>query len=72
MNKKSPKGSATAEAPVPAQFHTIDEVAQYLAVSPRTVRRWIDAKRLAAIRIGTTIRISDVSIKFLIEAGGDK
>ena len=38
---------------------TIDQVAQHLQVSTKTIRRWIDAGDLTAHRLGRQLRISE-------------
>jgi excisionase family DNA binding protein len=43
-------------------FYTIADVAECLDVSIRTVRRWIDSRRLAAHRMGRVRRISDADL----------
>ena len=43
-------------------FLTIDETAQILKVSPRTVRRWIKQGDLPSIKIGNTVRILENEI----------
>jgi excisionase family DNA binding protein len=40
------------------RFYSIDEVANLLGVSPRTVRRWIKDRKLRAHRFGRTVRIA--------------
>ncbi len=41
------------------RFYTIASVAELLAVSTRTVRRWIERGHLVAHRFGTAVRIAD-------------
>jgi excisionase family DNA binding protein len=41
------------------KFFTIPEVAECLNVSTRTVRRWIDARRLAAHKFDGIVRIAE-------------
>jgi len=54
-------------SPVPANRHqegshglpellTIAEVATFLRVNPKTIRRWVTARRIPCLRIGTRIR----------------
>lgn len=44
-------------SPVPDELLTINEVAGMMKVSPRTVRRWVEAGELRVIRLpGRTIR----------------
>ena len=40
-------------------FYTIAEVAELLAVTTRTIRRWIKAGDLVAHRKGVVVRIAD-------------
>ncbi len=42
---------------------TIKDVAAYAKVSPKTVRRWIDAKELPVYRLGRAIRISEEDLR---------
>ncbi len=35
---------------------TLEEVADFLRVDPKTVRRWVAARRIPCLRIGTRIR----------------
>ena len=48
-----------------ANFLTIDEAAEKLKVSPRTVRRWIKQGDLPAIKIGQTVRILEKELEQL-------
>jgi excisionase family DNA binding protein len=50
---------ATSSAIAPGRFYSIDEVADHLGVSPRTIRRWINAGKLRAHRFGRTLRIAN-------------
>lgn len=42
----------------PTALLTVEQVADACAVSPRTVRRWIDDDELLAHRLGRLVRIS--------------
>jgi excisionase family DNA binding protein len=54
------------------KLHTVDEFADLLGVSPRTVQRLIKSRALPAYRIGRLVRISDADAKaFLEELRGD-
>ena len=44
--------------PATTEFLTIVEVAQLMAVNPRTVRRWIKSGRLVAHRARRVVRIA--------------
>jgi excisionase family DNA binding protein len=48
----------------PEQLLTVSEVAGRLAVSEKTIRRWIAAGSLPAVRLGRLVRVSS---KLLIE-----
>jgi len=52
MKSKSDAG------PRPAEFLTVSQLAEELAVADRTVRRWINAGMLRIHRLGRQIRIS--------------
>jgi excisionase family DNA binding protein len=41
-----------------AKFLTIDEVAELLDVTPRTVRRWIESGQLVTHRVRRVVRIA--------------
>jgi excisionase family DNA binding protein len=47
---------------------TIEQVAERLEVSPRTVRRWISAGALAVHRFGRTVRISEPDLTACLAA----
>lgn len=55
-------------------MRTIKEVAEEFKVSVKTVRRWIKAGRLKAIKIDGTIRINEEEFNRLIGKikGGDE
>lgn len=51
--------------PSPAEpLWTLHEVATYLKVHPKTVRRWLKCRALPCVRVGTRIRFdpSDVAL----------
>jgi excisionase family DNA binding protein len=50
------------------KFYTIDQVAEFLNVSSRTVRRWIAGGRLVAHRFGSTVRISEMNLTAFLGA----
>jgi excisionase family DNA binding protein len=59
--KPTPPKPVKPRLPRPApqpQFITIAEAAARLGVSEKTIRRWIAAGLLAAVRMGSQIRIS--------------
>ena len=60
-NNPTPPKRANPRKPKPApqpQFITIADAAARLGVSEKTIRRWIAAGLLAAVRMGSQIRIS--------------
>jgi len=48
-------------------FHTVNEVADALGVSARSVRRWIKRGDLIAHHFGTAVRVADSDHKAFIE-----
>jgi excisionase family DNA binding protein len=50
------------------QLWTIDETAEVLNVSPRTVRRLIESGALRAHRLGRLVRISDDDVTAFLSA----
>jgi excisionase family DNA binding protein len=48
------------------QLLTVPEVAEILRVSPRTVRRMIDDKRLPVVRLGRAVRVRLEALAALI------
>lgn len=48
--------------PLP-RFFTVPQVADMLAVSQRSIRRWIAAGELSAHRWGRQVRISEVDLR---------
>ena len=47
---------------------TINQVAETLQVSPRTVRRWIDAGSLQHYKLGRQIRIAERDLRLFLGA----
>lgn len=56
--------TATASAPL----MTPQAAAAHLDVHPRTIRRWIEAGDLAAVRIGSVVRIRPADLDAFISA----
>lgn len=52
--------------PIP-RFYTVMQVAELLAVSTRSVRRWIAAGELSAHKFGRQIRISDIDLGAFVQ-----
>ena len=55
----------------PLRLRTIDETAEILSVSSRTVRRLIDSGALPVHRFGRSVRVSDPDIAQLMAASRD-
>jgi excisionase family DNA binding protein len=53
------------------KLRTIDETADILSVSTRTVRRLIDSGALPVHRFGRSVRVSDPDISLLLAASRD-
>ena len=53
-------------APADEKFYTVEQVAEDLNVSPRSVRRWIRSKALVAHRFGASVRIAESERKAFI------
>jgi excisionase family DNA binding protein len=51
----------------PMRFYSMAHVADLLAVSPRSVRRWIATGELLAHRFGRQVRISESDLRAFIE-----
>ena len=56
-----------SQANSPDDFYRIGEVAEKLAVSPRTVRRWIDDRVLARRKLGRSVRVSARDLQAFLE-----
>lgn len=46
---------------------TVNEVAERVRVNPRTVRRWIDADKLRAVRVMGNIKIESTEVDNLVK-----
>jgi excisionase family DNA binding protein len=65
-------GNSTPARPGKGErFYTIADVAELLAVSKRTVSRWIAIGELRAHRFGRAVRISDTDLRALLGTHGD-
>ena len=49
------------------RFYTVSQVANLLAVSSRSVRRWIAARDLLAHKFGRQVRISEIDLRAFVE-----
>jgi excisionase family DNA binding protein len=50
-----------------ARFYTVAQVADLLAVSTRSIRRWIAAGELLAHKFGRQVRISEIDLRAFVE-----
>jgi excisionase family DNA binding protein len=48
------------------KFFTIAEVAEFVGMSERTVRRWIERKKLVAHHFGPLVRIAESDLRAFI------
>jgi excisionase family DNA binding protein len=51
----------------PMRFYTIAQVADLLAVSPRSVRRWVASEELLAHKFGRQVRIAEIDLRAFVE-----
>lgn len=49
------------------QLYTVDEVADFLRVSPRTIRRYIKDGKLNGFKVGQAWRFSDTEVARFIQ-----
>ena len=63
------KVKAEAKAP---KFYTIEQIAECVDSSTRTVRRWIEKKLLVAHRINGLVRISEADFQAFLAAHRDR
>jgi excisionase family DNA binding protein len=49
------------------RFYTVAQVAELLAVSTRSVRRWIVRGELLAHKFGRRVRISEIDLRVFVE-----
>lgn len=61
-----------ADLSVYSRLLTVSETAELLAVSEKTIRRWIAAGRLPAVRFGRLVRISIKSLNEYMQLNGEK
>jgi excisionase family DNA binding protein len=51
------------------EFLTVYEVAALLRLNAQTIRNWIDAGQLPAVRIGRRVRVTRADLDRVMEAG---
>lgn len=59
-------------AALPSRLYSVKEVAQRLAVSIKSVRRWITAGDLRAYRLGHQLKISAEDLRSFLDRRGAK
>ena len=69
MSASGPVRSVTSDLSVKPMtgFYTVEQIADLLAVSTRSVRRWIAAGELLAHKFGRQVRISEVDLRAFVE-----
>lgn len=63
--------SLPIQSRAPERLLTVSEAAGLLAVSEKTIRRWIAAGRLPAVRLGRLVRVLSKSLNELIQLNED-
>lgn len=53
-------------------FYTVEEIADQLRVSIYTVREWIKAGKLEAVKVGKHYRVSETQLNNYLEANKTK
>jgi excisionase family DNA binding protein len=59
------------DQPKSPKFYTIEEIAECMGSSTRTVRRWVERKLLIAHRIDGLVRISEADFLAFLAAHRD-
>jgi excisionase family DNA binding protein len=67
----TPQSGARRRGREAIKFFTIDEVAESLNVSTRTVRRWIDSGELVTHHFGAAVRISEADLRAFLALNRD-
>ena len=52
----------------PIKFYTLNEVAEILQLTPRTIQSYVKDKKIRAIKFGRVWRISDEDLRTFVEA----
>jgi excisionase family DNA binding protein len=64
--ERAERASKLRASGAPAKFYTVAQVAEMLAVSVRTVHRWIERGELPVHRLGGAVRISETDFKVFV------
>jgi excisionase family DNA binding protein len=62
----------TEQPKTPLKFYTIEQIANFIEVSTRTVRRWIQEGPLVTHRINGLVRISDADFQAFLATHRDQ
>jgi len=54
---------------MPERFYTVEELAVYLKVAEQTLRAWIRAGKVRAVRLGRSYRIPIAEVRRMISEG---
>jgi excisionase family DNA binding protein len=54
---------------MPERFYTAEDLADYIKVSPQTVRAWIRDGKLKAVKFGRSWRIADDEVQRIVAEG---
>ena len=68
LSAKRRSGRPRHQSREPISFFTVSDVAEHLGVSTRTVRRWIDGRRLIAHHFGRAVRIAEEDLRAFLTA----
>jgi excisionase family DNA binding protein len=61
----------TVQSKASTKFYTIEQIAECVEASTRTVRRWIEKKLLTAHRINGLVRISEADFRAFLDTHRD-
>ena len=62
--------NASPSVKAPARLLTYNDVADLCQVSKRTVKRWVEERKIHPTRLGgTTVRFTDAEVRRFIAAG---
>jgi len=64
-------GDQHAKGSTDEKYYTVEQVADILNVSPRTVRRWVRSKVIASYKFGAARRIPSSALQALIARSRD-
>ena len=51
------------------KFLRIEEAADVLSVSPKTIRKWVQDRKIESVKVGRAVRISMTEIDKITERG---